>query len=53
MQENYGRGGASALRSDVLDGGEALKGEGLKVGFDGEVVMARFNVCWESEFSHL
>ena len=46
-------GRAPPLYSDLLDGGEALKGEVVEVSSDSEVVMARFHICWESEFSHL
>lgn len=38
--------------ADSLDGRDALEGEVLKVSSDSEVVMARFNVCWQSEFGH-
>jgi hypothetical protein len=47
------RGDALALHSDLLDGCKALKGEVLEVSFDSEVVMARYNVGWQSKFGHL
>src|SRR5260221_3988561 len=42
-----------ALRGDLLDRGKAVKGESVKVSFNSEVVMARYNICWKSKFSHL